>query len=46
MEIKRKIHDIFFFTEERYKLLASIPATLFLMGSFTMLVVSNMLKDR
>ncbi|XP_026324497.1 glycerol kinase isoform X2 [Hyposmocoma kahamanoa] len=33
-------------TEERYKLLASIPATLFLMGSFTMLVVSNMLKDR
>ncbi|XP_073965992.1 glycerol kinase 3-like [Choristoneura fumiferana] len=33
-------------TEERYKLLSSIPATLFLIGSFTMLVVSNMLKNR
>ncbi|OWR42875.1 hypothetical protein KGM_200389 [Danaus plexippus plexippus] len=30
-----------FTKEERYKLLASIPATLYLIGSFTMLVVSN-----
>ncbi|CAG4996243.1 unnamed protein product [Parnassius apollo] len=32
-------------TEERYKLLASIPATLYIIGSFTMLVVSKMLKN-
>ncbi|CAG9572900.1 unnamed protein product [Danaus chrysippus] len=36
----------FAMTEERYKLLASIPATLYLIGSFTMLVVSNVLKNR
>ncbi|XP_047037990.1 glycerol kinase-like isoform X4 [Helicoverpa zea] len=36
----------FTMTEERYKLLASIPATLYLIGSFTMLVVSNILKKR
>ncbi|KAJ0170555.1 hypothetical protein K1T71_013926 [Dendrolimus kikuchii] len=32
-------------TEERYKLLASIPATIYLISSFAMLVVSNILKD-
>ncbi|KAG7295235.1 hypothetical protein JYU34_022206 [Plutella xylostella] len=32
-------------TEERYKLLASIPATLYVIGSFTMLVASNILKS-
>ncbi|XP_047509709.1 glycerol kinase-like isoform X4 [Pieris napi] len=33
-------------TEERYRLLASIPATVYLIGSFAMLVVSSMLKNR
>ncbi|KAM3968653.1 glycerol kinase 2 isoform 3-T3 [Aphomia sociella] len=33
-------------TEERYRLLASIPATLYIIGSFTMLVASTMLKNR
>ncbi|XP_022125975.2 glycerol kinase isoform X2 [Pieris rapae] len=33
-------------TEERYRLLASIPATVYLIGSFAMLVVSSVLKNR